>query len=84
MKELELEDRQYDIDRELADLSTAGNLTKTELDRFEALCELKVKIVEERNEIVMQTEDERMRCVECGVCVWWEEGGGLSRVWLCP
>ncbi len=29
--------------------------------RFEELCELKVKVVEERNEIVMQTEEERIR-----------------------
>ena len=61
MKELELEDRQYEVDKELGDLSTAGQLTKAELKRLEELCELKVKIVEERNEIVMQTEDERMR-----------------------
>ena len=29
--------------------------------RFEELCEQKIKIVEERNEIVMQTEEERKR-----------------------
>ena len=61
MKELELEDRQYEVDKELGDLSTVGQLTKAEMRRFDELCELKVKIVEERNEIVMQTEDERMR-----------------------
>ena len=61
MKELELEDRQYEVDKELGDLSTIGQLTKAEMKRFDELCELKVKIVEERNEIVMQTEDERMR-----------------------
>ncbi len=66
MKELELEDRQYEVDKELGDLSTAGQLTKTEEERFEELCELKIKIVEERHEVVMQTEDERRRCVWCG------------------
>lgn len=64
MKELELEDQQYEVDKELGDLSTAGQLTKAELKRFEELCATKVRIVEERNEIVMQTEDERIR-FEC-------------------
>ncbi len=68
MKELELEDRQYEVDKELGDLSTAGQLTKIEEDRLLELCDLKVKIVEERNEIVMQTEDERKRCV-CACCI---------------
>lgn len=65
-----MEDRQYEVDKELGDLSTAGQLTKTEEERFEELCELKIKIVEERHEVVMQTEDERRRCVwgGMGVC----------------
>ena len=71
MKELELEDRQYDVDKELGDLTSVphGHLTKAELGRFEELCEAKVKIVEERNEIVMQTEDERQRCVCLLACM---------------
>ncbi len=31
--------------------------------RFEELCDQKVKVVEERNEVVMQTEEERIRSV---------------------
>ena len=72
MKELELEDRQYEVDKELGELSSVppNHLTKAELERFEELCEAKVKIVEERNDVVMQTEDERQRCVCVCVCVW--------------
>ena len=39
-------------------------MTKAEQKRFEELCELKLKVVEERNEIVMQTEEERVRELE--------------------
>ena len=39
-------------------------MTKEEQKRFEELCELKLKVVEERNEIVMQTEEERVRELE--------------------
>ena len=37
-------------------------LTDEERRRFEELCEQKIKIVEERNDVVMQAEDERIRC----------------------
>ena len=40
------------------------DMTKDERKRFEELCELKLKVVEERNEIVMQTEEERVRELE--------------------
>ena len=39
-------------------------MTKQEQERFEELCEMKLKVVEERNEIVMQTEEERVRELE--------------------
>ena len=39
-------------------------MSKAEQKRFEELCELKLKVVEERNEIVMQTEEERVRELE--------------------
>ena len=41
-----------------------NEMTKAEQKRFEELCELKLKVVEERNEIVMQTEEERVRELE--------------------
>ena len=66
IKELELEDRQYDVDKELNDLGSAtAKLTQQEMARFDELCELKIKIVEERNEIVIQTEEERQRYCHC-------------------
>ena len=43
---------------------TDHEMTKDEQKRFEELCELKLKVVEERNEIVMQTEEERVRELE--------------------
>jgi hypothetical protein len=39
-------------------------MSKMQHKRFEELCELKLKVVEERNEIVMQTEEERVRELE--------------------
>lgn len=66
MKELELEDRQYEVDKELNELSSIPDyeLTDEERRRFEELCEQKIKIVEERNDLVMQTEEERKRELE--------------------
>lgn len=105
MKELELEDRQYEIDKKLSALSnvpgtykyiytqgkwgvqfrvfkdssgkwggggnlvllltclcTAGyKLDQEEQAQFDDLCDQKIKIVEERHELVMQTEEERIR-----------------------
>lgn len=43
---------------------TDHQMSKVERKRFEELCELKLKVVEERNEIVMQTEEERVRELE--------------------
>lgn len=39
-------------------------MSKLQHKRFEELCELKLKVVEERNEIVIQTEEERVRELE--------------------
>ena len=39
-------------------------MSKQDHKRFEELCELKLKVVEERNEIVMQIEEERVRELE--------------------
>ena len=41
--------------------TTDYELTDEERRRFEELCEQKIKIVEERNDLVMQTEEERKR-----------------------
>lgn len=38
-------------------------LTDEELAEFEDLCEQKIKIVDERDELVNQTEEERLRSV---------------------
>ena len=43
---------------------TDHQMSKLQHKRFEELCELKLKVVEERNEIVMQTEEERVRELE--------------------
>ena len=42
----------------------ARDMTREDHRRFEELCEMKLKVVEERNEIVMQTEEERVRELE--------------------
>ena len=39
-------------------------MTRQDQRRFEELCELKLKVVEERNEIVIQIEEERVRELE--------------------
>ena len=44
-------------------LPTEEELTEEELAKFEDLCTQKIKIVEERDELVNQTEEERLRSV---------------------
>ena len=82
MKELGLEDRQYEIEKELNELlqiscklclwepelsspiiffELADEQTSEERERFEFLCEEKVKVVLERNEIVDLLEEERVQ-----------------------
>ena len=46
------------------DTLTDNQMTRQQQKRFEELCDLKLKVVEERNEIVMQTEEERVRELE--------------------
>ena len=46
------------------DILTDKQMTKQQQKRFEELCDLKLKVMEENNEIMMQTEEERVRELE--------------------
>jgi hypothetical protein len=63
VKELELEDRQYEIDKELNELFAIPEERQTEyqIDRFEDLFQQKLALVEERDELVIQIDEERKR-----------------------
>ena len=50
---------------------TEEEQTAKQVARFNELCEMKLKIVEERNELVMQTEEDRTR--------YRKGGGGRKR-----
>jgi hypothetical protein len=62
-KELELEDRQYEVDKELNELFTIPEEKQTavEKERFEELFQAKIALVEERDELVIQIDEERKR-----------------------